>query len=118
MGISYYSKAKVEEINGNVPGDFVSGTTIMKDPAYLLTFTWWKNCFKPNATINPPVFSNLLTMHAIASEELLHALSNGWFNQKYENAMEDVSLESWHHGRRIYNKKAWLEKGYDSMNHV
>lgn len=118
MGISYYSKAKVEEINGNVPGDFVSRRTIMKDPAYLLTFTWWKNCFKPNATINPPVFSNLLTMHAIASEELLHALSNGWFNQKYENAMEDVSLESWHHGWRIYNKKAWLEKGYDSMNHV
>lgn len=90
MGISHYLKAKVEEINGNVPGDFVSGTTLL----IFLHLHEEKNCFKPNATINPPVFSNPLSMHAIGSKELPHALSNGWFNQKYENAMEDVSLES------------------------
>lgn len=45
MGISYYPNEEVRKINGNVPGDFVSRTAIMKDPAYFLPFAWRRKMF-------------------------------------------------------------------------
>ena len=45
MGISYYPNEKLRKINGNVPGDFVSRTAIMKDPAYFVPFTWLRKLF-------------------------------------------------------------------------